>query len=66
MLPKFVRLVMLTRVWGSTFPETEYGHEEVSPDDTFTEDDAQTVCEYADEARRLARRLLSAASSLAT
>lgn len=63
MLPKFARLIMLTRIWGSTYPETEYGHDDVSPDDIFTEDDAQTACEYADEARLLARQLLSEAYS---
>lgn len=64
MLPKFVRLVVLTRIWGSTYPQTEYGQGGVSPDDIFTNDDAEAAYEYADEARLLTRQLLSEAYSV--
>lgn len=63
MLQKFVRLVMLTRIWGATYPQTEYGQDRVSPDDIFAEDDAERACEYADEASLLTRQLLSEAYS---
>lgn len=60
-----VRLLMLTNIWGSVYPASEYGvHVDrgvVEADDIFSRDDAEKALDHAREALNLAVRHTSAA-----